>query len=697
MGAAREPALDRFPLPEVLPMRNTLDQETSPYLLQHRDNPVHWQAWGPEALALARSEGKPILLSVGYAACHWCHVMAHESFENAEIAALMNAHFVNIKVDREERPDIDSIYQAALALMGQHGGWPLTMFLNADGEPFWGGTYFPPESRLGRPGFADVLEHIRTIYHDQQDKIAENTELLTDGLSKLSRPGEAEQHLELSLELINRMAESIAAQVDPLDGGLSGAPKFPQPTIFQMLWRAYLRTGEANYFNAVTLTLDRMCQGGIYDHLGGGFARYATDSHWLVPHFEKMLYDNALLIDLLTAVWQETGNPLYATRVRETIAWVEREMIAEGGAFAASLDADSEGEEGRYYVWSEGEIDALLGAEAGPFKKAYDVTPDGNWEGKTILNRTAGAPQSSEDTEATLARSRDILLAARESRVRPGWDDKVLTDWNGLMIAALANAGAVFDEPEWIALARRAYDFIIARMSEADRLLHSYRDGRARHQGVLDDYANMAGAALLLFEVSGDTALCAQAQAFVRIADDHFWDEVHSGYFYTADDAEALIVRTRTATDNAIPAGNGTMLAVLAKLYYLTGENAYRSRAEAILTAFADELPRNFPALATLINSFEFMSHGTQIVIVGERDDEAARVLVKTALSCAVPDRVLQVVSDAAALPAGHPAAGMTRIDGQATAYVCHGPTCSLPLVTTDDLRGALRTPRQDA
>ncbi len=394
---------------------NRLSRESSPYLLQHADNPVHWQAWGPDALEQARRERKPIMLSVGYAACHWCHVMAHECFEDSSIAAVMNELYINIKVDREERPDLDTIYQSSLALLGQQGGWPLTMFLTPDGEPFWGGTYFPPTARFGRPGFPDVLRALADTYTREPDKVTKNVAALREALAKLAvnQRGEA-----IPNDAYDSIAARLAQEVDPVHGGLGGAPKFPQPSIFTLLWRGYRRTRDEALRKAVTTTLTAMCQGGIYDHLGGGFARYSVDGEWLVPHFEKMLYDNAQLISLLTLVWQHTREPLYETRVRETIAWLRREMISEGGGFAATLDADSEGEEGKFYVWSAGEITRLLSDRSELFARAYDVTPGGNWEGKTILNQRQAGPIAADDA-AMLSECRTILLEERDKRDSP--------------------------------------------------------------------------------------------------------------------------------------------------------------------------------------------------------------------------------------------------------------------------------------
>ena len=664
--------------------RNRLSEETSPYLLQHADNPVHWWGWGEEALAEARREDKPILLSVGYAACHWCHVMAHESFEDAETAALMNRLFVNIKVDREERPDLDTIYQSALALMGEHGGWPLTMFLTPQGEPFWGGTYFPPSSRYGRPAFRDVLKSLAEIYADSRDKVTSNVVALREALANL-HAGEAGR-VAIDRDLLDRVAAKLAELTDPVHGGIRGAPKFPQGTIFALLWRGYLRSGSDGLKNAVTNTATQMCQGGIYDHLGGGFARYATDDKWLVPHFEKMLYDNAALIELLTLVWQETRDPLYAARVEETVGWVLREMLAEGSAFAASFDADSEHEEGKFYVWSEAEIDGLLGAESAVFKSAYDVRPEGNWEGHTILNRTRRPLLGDDAHEQRLAAARKILFAARAKRVPPARDDKILADWNGLMIAALAEAGRCFGHADWIAAAETAFAFIADKLRDGDRLMHSYRMGRARHRAVLDDYAALSRAALRLYEATGKADYLDKARGWVAVADARHWDEKSGGYFLTASDASDLILRTKPSHDNATPSGNGQMAEVLLRLAILTGERRHAERAEALLAAFSGEIAKNFFPLSTLLNAGELAMRPVQIVILGERGKPDTEALIDAAFGLSLPDRVLQSVADAASLPPTHPAAGKQAPAGRATAFVCVGQTCSLPVTEPEAL-----------
>ncbi|MBM3569685.1 MAG: thioredoxin domain-containing protein [Alphaproteobacteria bacterium] len=669
---------------------NRLGGETSPYLLQHRDNPVEWWPWGPEALATARREGKPILLSVGYAACHWCHVMAHESFESQDTAAAMNALFVNIKVDREERPDIDAIYMNALHLLGQRGGWPLTMFLTPEGRPFWGGTYFPDRARYGQPAFVDVLRRVREVYDQDPAAVAQNADAIMRALEEESAAGQRARPLP---GMDRHLAQELCKAVDPVHGGLQGAPKFPQAAIFKLIWRAWRKYGETAAREAVLVTLKRMAQGGIYDHLGGGFARYSTDEIWLAPHFEKMLYDNAQLIELYAQAHAETAAPLFQARIAETVAWLEREMIAAGGGFAATLDADSEGEEGKFYVWDEAEIDAVLGAESPVFKAAYDVTKRGNWEHHTILNRTKRPELGDEAHEARLAAARAKLLAARAARIRPGWDDKVLADWNGLTIAALARAACQFERPQWLALARRAYDFVVAHMTVGGRLCHAARAGRLQKAAMLDDYAGMIGAALALCETTGDPACLAQAQAWCGVLDRHYWDTAGGGYFFTADDAEALIVRQRHARDNATPSGNGMMAANLARLWHLTGEAAWRDRAEATIGAFAGELRKNAFGLCSLIEGFSLLTEAVQVAVIGRRGEESTERLLRAVWRAPQPLLVLSAIEPGSDLPSTHPARGKTQIAARPTAYVCVGQACSLPVTAPESLANLLTKP----
>jgi uncharacterized protein YyaL (SSP411 family) len=651
---------------------NRLAQATSPYLLQHAHNPVAWWQWGPEALEKARQTNKPILLSVGYAACHWCHVMAHESFEDAGTAAVMNELFVNIKVDREERPDIDQIYMNALHLLGEQGGWPLTMFLTPKAEPVWGGTYFPKDARYGRPAFVDVLREVARLFREEPAKIEQNRKALLARLAEKARP---EGKVTVSLNDLNGAAAQIGNMFDPVNGGLRGAPKFPQPAMLEFLWRAGTRTGDARFFETVEHTLERMSEGGIYDHLGGGFSRYSVDERWLVPHFEKMLYDNAQLLELLALAWQRSGKPLFAERARETVEWLKREMVTAEGAFAASLDADSEGEEGKFYVWSYGEVLDALGREDGEyFARHYDVTPSGNFEGHNILNRLEDPPRSAED-EARLALLRNKLLAVRALRVRPGLDDKVLADWNGLMIAALANAGVILDEPGWLRLARRAFDFIAREMTREERLGHSFRAGKLTLPGLASDHANMIRAALALYEATGESALLEQALAWQRALDTHYADRDSGGYYLSADDAGDLVVRPHSTADDATPNPNAVAAGNLVRLATLTGDEQWRAKADRLIDGIVSAQARNLFSHVALLNALDLRLRATEIVVTGE-----AEPLVQAALKVPFLARIVVRAPSAAALPASHPAQEMLKAARGPAAFICVGARCSLPV-----------------
>jgi len=673
--------------------RNRLGSETSPYLLQHANNPVHWWPWGEEALAEAKRGNRPILLSVGYAACHWCHVMAHESFETPEVAEVMNELFVNIKVDREERPDVDAIYMQALHLLGEHGGWPLTMFCTPAGEPFWGGTYFPYPARYGRPSFIDVLKGVSQAFHDKPQDVETNRA----GLLKALNEKAVNRAIEIRGEgpllpdgLIDRIATRLAEECDPTWGGFGGAPKFPSPYLFELVWRAWLsRRDQTRLRDAVTVTLDRMCQGGIYDHLGGGFARYATDNEWLIPHFEKMLYDNAQLIDLLTVVWQETKSPLYAQRIAETCDWVLREMVADGGGFAATYDADSEGVEGKFYVWDAAEIDAVLGATDGPFfRMVYDATPTGNWEHKNILHRNRAPAFLGPAEERRLATLREKLKAVRDKRVWPGWDDKVLADWNGLMIAALANAAAVFQRGDWAAAAVRAWRFVMDQMrDDRGRLFHSRRSAKSLHRATLDDYANMARAGVALFEATGETPYLGEVQALIAVLDRHFADKANGGYFITADDAADLIVRNKHCHDNAVPSGNGTLVGVFARLWVLSGDATWHDKARRQVAAFAGELENNFFPLMTLLNGYETLQSATELVIVGDPATPTTEALRRAVYAKSLPNKIVRRLSPNTRLHPGHPAAGKGLVGGKPALYVCRNMTCEAPVTDPEALR----------
>ena len=666
---------------------NRLARETSPYLLQHKHNPVDWWPWGTEALAEAKRANKPILLSVGYAACHWCHVMAHESFEDAETAKVMNDLFVNIKVDREERPDIDQIYMSALHHLGEHGGWPLTMFLTPDGEPFWGGTYFPKTARYGKPAFVDLLREVERVFRQEPQSVEQNRSALMARLAESARP---QGRATIAAADLDRAADQLARVIDPVNGGMRGAPKFPQAMMLEFLWRAGERTNTARYCAAVELTLTRICEGGIYDHLGGGFSRYSVDERWLVPHFEKMLYDNALLLELLALAYLRSGNELFRRRARETVTWLGREMTTQDGAFCASLDADSEGEEGKFYVWSLDEVTAALGQEDAAFFAAhYDVTAEGNFEGHNILNRLKHVTRSLED-EQRLAALREKLLSVREERVRPGRDDKVLADWNGLMIAALVNAGLAFDEPLWVEMAARAFLFIDAKMSHGDRLGHSWRAGKLVVPGLASDHAAMIRAALALYEATDEHAYLERALNWQATLDRHYANPGNGGYFLTADDAEGLVVRPSATTDEATPNPNAVAAQNLIRLALFTGQHAWRDKADALFAGIAASAGENLFAHLALLNALDLRLRAAEIIVTGE--DERAGELLAAARKLPFLDRVSLHASHA--LPAEHPAHDKIKAAAHSAAFICIGETCSLPVSEPYALAAAVRAAR---
>ena len=655
---------------------NRLAGETSPYLLQHKRNPVAWWPWGTQALDEARRTGRPILLSVGYAACHWCHVMAHESFEDDATAAVMNELFVNIKVDREERPDIDQIYMAALHHLGEHGGWPLTMFLTSSGEPVWGGTYFPNTARYGRPSFVDVLREVARLFREEPDKIEQNRKALMQRLAERARP---EGKVVIGRAELDSAARQAGNLIDGTHGGIRGAPKFPQTALLELLWRAGVRNplSAGDFFEPVELTLERICEGGITDHLGGGFSRYSVDERWLVPHFEKMLYDNAQLLELLALAWQRSGNALFRVRAEETVGWLKREMTTGEGAFCASLDADSEGEEGKFYVWSQAEIVASLGAaDAEFFGRHYDVTSQGNFEGHNILNRLVRVPRSDED-DTRLAALRGKLLAVRDTRVRPGLDDKVLADWNGLMIAALANAGVTFDEPDWIGMAERAFRFIAGEMTRGDRLGHSWRAGRLLLPGLASDYAAMIKAALALHEATGERHTLDRALAWQAAFDRHYRNPDNGGYFITADDAQGLVVRPDATSDDATPNPNAIHAHNLVRLALLAGDAQWRAAADRLIDGILPLAAQSLFGHIALLNAIDLRMRAAEIVVTG-RESEG---LAAAALRLPFIDRVVLRAPSADALPASHPAQAKIAAPAHASAaFVCVGETCSLPV-----------------
>ena len=686
--------------PQNTAHENRLAAATSPYLLQHKHNPVDWWQWGPEALAEAKRSNRPILLSVGYAACHWCHVMAHESFEDEGTAAVMNELFVNIKVDREERPDIDQIYMNALHLLGEQGGWPLTMFLTPQAEPVWGGTYFPKEQRYGRPAFTDILREVARLFREEPKKIEQNRASLLARLADKARPADK---VTIGVSELDAAAQQVGNMFDPVNGGLRGAPKFPQPAILEMLWRAGARTGDARFFETVEHSLDRMCEGGIYDHLGGGFSRYSVDERWLVPHFEKMLYDNAQLLELLALAYQRSGKELFRQRARETVEWLAREMTTPEGAFAASLDADSEGEEGKFYVWSLAEIEQALGPDAADFAVQYDVTAAGNFEGHNILNRLNHLPRSigegsqigaesqrSKDDAARFSMLRGKLLEYREKRVQPGLDDKVLADWNGLMISGLVNAGIILDEPGWIAMAVRAFDFIAGSMTQGDRLGHSWRAGKLLFPGLASDFAAMIRAALALHEATGDRAYLERALAWQRAFDAHYADPDTGGYYLSADDASDLLLRPHSTLDDATPNPNAVAAQNLLRLAVLSGDDAWREQADRLIEGILSTAERNLFGHVALLNALDLRLRGAEIVLTGPQADRFAQAALKLPFL----DRIVLRAASAAELPPTHPAQEKLKAAQGSAAFVCVGERCSLPVSGPDQIAAAVTAMR---
>ena len=661
--------------------RNRLSESASPYLLQHADNPVHWRLWGAQAFALARARDVPLLLSIGYAACHWCHVMAHESFENDEIAAQMNRDFVCVKVDREERPDVDHHFMSALHAMGEQGGWPLTMFLTPEGEPFYGGTYWPPAPRYGRASFPLVLASVANAWREKRADVLRNGAAVTAHLAELAAPRGAG---ELNAERLSAAGEALLRIVDPVHAGVGRAPKFPNAPIFRFFFSEWARRGDARFRDAVRDLLDALCAGGIYDHLGGGFARYSVDAEWHVPHFEKMLYDNAQILELLALSHADEPSPVYAARARDTFGWLMRELCCEG-AFAASLDADQDGEEGLFYVWSREEIVAALGAQAEAFCAAYDVRAGGNWEGRNVLRMARPVDAA---LEAALQGARAKLFAVRALRARPALDDKILTDWNGLAIAALARAAAVFEAPEMLAAARAAFDFLDASLRDAKgRLAHAWRAGRIGAAGMLDDSASFARAALALFEATGEPGYLQLAERETRAALALFGAEDGGLYLTAADAEDAPAVRPRLAHDGASPSGVGLMAEVLARLYHLTDAPEWRAAAERVIGAFAGGDPRETTQSPLLLVAWDMLARGGCVVVEGDGG--------LLAVARRAPDPALAVFPlDRARWPDGSPG-GRPSPPHTPAAMVCRGQTCELPQQDPAALAAALRLRRR--
>ena len=676
---------------------NQLAHETSPYLLQHAHNPVDWFPWGEEALGIARTHDKPIFLSIGYSACHWCHVMERESFENQQTAALMNAHFVNIKVDREERPDLDAIYMEAVQAMTGSGGWPMSVFLTPTGQPFYGGTYFPPQARSGMPSFSQILLAVSEAYKERRGDIQAQAERLTDAIGRtgsLSPGGDS-----LGTEILSEAGGRLLQYFDEHYGGFGDQPKFPQPMTLEFAMSQHRRSGDPDILRIAEHTLQQMAAGGIYDQIGGGFHRYSVDRIWLVPHFEKMLYDNAQLLRAYLHAWQINRRPEHRRIVDETADYVLREMTAPEGGFYSAQDADSEGEEGKFFVWTADEIEAVLGKEeADLLGRVYGVTPAGNFEGNTILNlkrtvadvaQQTGAPV--ETVSERLAASSQKLFIEREKRVKPSRDEKILTEWNGLMIHALADVGVVLGRADALEAAAKSADFVLAQMSQDNGFLfRSYKDGRARFNAYLEDYAAFARGLVALYESTFELRWLAEAVRLAKIMQSQFADETRGGFYQTGIAHEQLVVRRKDFIDNAIPSGNSMAAELLLRLAKLTGNDDYRSEAARIFQIMASAMAQQPTGFGRMLSALDdLLAPSQEVAIVGAPDDPRTQALLHEARRHYLPHTVLALRETDGENPLPL-LEGRTLVDGQPAAYVCENYACKLPVTGVDALRQLL-------
>ncbi len=707
-----QPPEETPPLAPQSPAKHTnrLANETSPYLLQHAHNPVDWYPWGPEALGKAKAEDKPIFLSIGYSACHWCHVMERESFENEDVAAVLNQHFVSIKVDREERPDLDEIYMAAVQAMTGSGGWPMTVFLTPELKPFYGGTYFPPDARFGRPGFKTVLERLAEAWETRRDEVTDSATKLSAHISDILT-ATLGQSGSVSGELVTNAARDLAKSYDADDAGFGGAPKFPSAPSIQILLREHARTGEAGLLNMATHTLDRMAQGGMYDQIGGGFARYSVDAQWLVPHFEKMLYDNAQLAEVYVEAWQVTGDPFYKRIAEETLDYVLRDLRDKRGGFHSSEDADSEGQEGKFYVWSYDEIAQVLGEEDAKFAVAwYNLSRGGNFDsheayhrGMNILHTprptaevTAELGLSSEKFDEKRHEINQKLFDVRAKRVRPGLDDKVLTSWNALMITAFARAHQAFGEPRYLAAAQEAADFILRDMTRDGALLHTHRDGDSRLPGYLDDYSFLIAALIDLYESDFNVRWLEEADRLAQRMLDHFWDDERAGFYFTSDDHTDLLVRTRASQDGATPSGASVAALALLRLSKYRDRPDYYDRAQAQLEAqyrYLAEVPRAFLKMLVAVDFFVYPPK--ELAIAGPMDAPGTQALLRTIRGKFLPNKIVAWVDpaspDAAKTAKAVPLLeGKTLQKGLPAAYVCENFACKQPVTAPEEMLAQL-------
>jgi uncharacterized protein YyaL (SSP411 family) len=682
--------------PSIDPSGNRLGAEFSPYLRQHAHNPVEWYPWGKEALSRAKAEDKPILLSIGYAACHWCHVMAHESFENHDIAAMMNREFINVKVDREERPDLDDIYQKSVQVFtGRGGGWPLTMFLTPDQEPFYGGTYFPPVSKYGLPAFPDVLRGVVEAYRHHRDEVARNVQRVKAGLLRVGTPQPSDQ--PLSENLLLDAAKDLAALFDDVHGGFGEGPKFPTVPPLSLMLRHSARTGDDSLRRKVLFQLRVMAAGGIYDHVGGGFHRYSVDGQWIVPHFEKMLYDNAQLVRIYLDGWRLTKEERFRHVAEETLEYVRREMTHPDGAFFAAQDADSDGREGAFFLWEPDELIRILGADLGKeFCREYGVTPEGIFEGKSILHRSGALDLSAEEQEqleAWLRPARAKVLAARQRRPKPQRDENLLTSWNAMMVCAFIDAYHAFGTPAYLAVAEQALTFLFDYAYAHGKVYRTVASGRGRLNGYLDDAAWLGTALLDAFEATSHRWYLDRAQEVTEGIFDNFWDEASGGCYFTDHGHEPLLQRMKTATDSAVPSGNAVLTLLLLRLFSFTREERYYDGAERTLRAFRGVMKHNPYGAAAMLCALDWhVAQPKEIVVVGSRGNPLTEALLATVHRHYIPNRVVLTVeepprSGEVPLPL---ASGKTDVQASPAAYVCHRQTCSQPIMEPRQLERLL-------
>ncbi len=675
---------------------NRLINETSPYLLQHAHNPVDWYPWGEEALALAKQQDKPILLSIGYAACHWCHVMEHESFENEQIAAVMNQHFVNIKVDREERPDLDEIYMNAVQLLTGQGGWPMTMFLTPELKPFYGGTYFPPDNRYGRPGFPRVLLGVAEAYRERPDAVAQQADQILTNLDRLSAM-EGHGH-QLTAEMLDRAYQDYRSRFDYHNGGFGEAPKFPPSMGLSLLLRHWHRTGNSNALETVEITLKKMAYGGMYDQLGGGFHRYSVDERWLVPHFEKMLYDNALLSVTYLEAYQATGKAFYRRIAAETLDYVLAEMYdAESGGFYSTQDADSEGVEGKFFVWDLDEVEKHLGTEkAKIFCEYYDVTEHGNFEHKNILHVQTPADlfarklgMDVEELERILAEGRETLFAVREQRIKPGLDDKILTSWNGLMIRSMAMGYQILGDERYQEAAEKSARFVLSELSQdSGLLLRTHRAGKSHLNAYLEDYSYFVTGLINLYEATFEVEWLTEAERLNQIMIEQFWDEANGSFFFTSKNHETLIVRSKPGYDGATPSGVSMALHNLLRLDRFLNRPDFREKVETTLDVYYRQIEHSPSGSAQMLCELDFLlSTPKEIAIVGQRESGDTKAALGAIHSRFIPNKLVALASDGAAVSDFIPLFdGKTRVDGKTTIYVCENYTCQAPTTDVEEL-----------